>query len=317
MLKLMPAALLLLTLASGCTERREEKPVTLAISPWSGYEYLYLAQELGFFQKVGINVKIRELYSLSDSQRAFTQGRTDGMASSLAEVVQAAGMIDHQIHVALVVDYSDGADVIISQAKFTDLRALQGKKVAAEPGSLGVVLLSSALAYYDMDINDIEFVALDQSAIVAELRAGTIDAGVTFPPFSNQLNKDIGIKTIFTSAQIPGQIVDVVSFRGDLELSTEWIKKFHTAWQMALDYTELHPAEADGIMAGHEHISVTEFRVSRDNTNLVSADRQMHAMDLINQAGTIANTCRTLGRLKSIRENCQTLLERIKLRSVR
>lgn len=96
--------LLLLLLTGGCNRASDQRPVRVAISPWPGYEYLYLAQEKGFFAQEGINLEILELYSLEDTLRTFTQGRADGMASSISEVVQAASMTQDQIHIALVTD---------------------------------------------------------------------------------------------------------------------------------------------------------------------------------------------------------------------
>jgi NitT/TauT family transport system substrate-binding protein len=315
--KWITAALLLLTLMAGCTDDQQNRPLTLAVSPWSGYEYLYLAQEQGFFRAAGINVKIQELYSLPDAQRAFVQGRVDGLASSIAEVVQAASMIEDDIHLVLITDYSQGSDVIVSQTKYPDVKSLQGRRVAAEPGSMGIVLLSSALVYNDMTISDIEFVALNQADIITGLLAGTIDAGVTYPPFATRLAANTDTKTIFTSAQLPGKIANVVSFRGDIGLSPGWINQFQMAWQMALDYAEQNPVEADQMIADHEHFNMAEFRRSRDDITFVSASQQAETIALIGQSNIIAHTCRTLGRLKSIRHNCRSLVEHITLRSIR
>ncbi|MFT4820572.1 MAG: NitT/TauT family transport system substrate-binding protein [Candidatus Azotimanducaceae bacterium] len=317
MLKQLTASLLLLTPIAGCTDVQQDRPLTLAVSQGAGCEYLYLAQVQGFFKAAGINVNVQALYSMPDAQRAFTQGRVDGLASSLSEVVQAAGMIEDEIHLVLITDYADGSDVIVGQAKYPDVRSLHGKKVAAEPGSKGIMLLSSALAYYDMTISDIEFVALDPPDIVAGLLAGTIDAGVTHPPFAAKFNGHTGTRTLFSSAQLPGQIADVVSFKGSLGLSSEWISKFQIAWQMALDYVEQNPIEAEKIMIEHEHINVAEFRKRHENITFVSVNRQAEAVALINQSNIINHTCRTLGRLKSIRQNCQSLVERINLRLTR
>jgi NitT/TauT family transport system substrate-binding protein len=314
--KRITAVLLLLTMMAGCTDEQKNRPLTLAVSTWSGYEYFYLAQEQGFFKAAGINVKIQELHSLSDAQRAFTQGRVDGLASSIAEVLQAASMIEDDIHLVLITDYSQGSDVIVSQTKFPDVKSLQGRRVAAEPGSMGIVLLSSALVYNGMKISDIEFVALNQADIITALLAGTIDAGVTYPPFATRLATNTDTKTIFTSAQLPGQIANMVSFRGDLELSPAWINKFQIAWQMALDYAEQNPVKADQMMADHQHINMAEFRRSGDDITLVSASQQAEAIALIGQSNVITHTCRTLGRLESIRHNCRSLVESIKLRSI-
>jgi NitT/TauT family transport system substrate-binding protein len=308
------ALLLLPLLMSGCNRVNDSQPIRLAVSPWPGYEYLYLAHEKGFFAQEGIQLEILELYSLADALRTFTQGRADGMASTISEVVQAASMTDDEIHIVLVTDYSDGADVIIAQQRYPDIPALKGKRVGAEPGSLGIMLLSLALAENNMDINDIEYVALGQAEIPNALLTDKIDAGVTYAPFSNGLQNGPSTHTIFDSGAVPGEIVDVVSFSGKLGLSDSWLGSFQRAWQRALDYAQHHPDEADKFMAERERQTVAAFLESRQGLKIVSGLEQAGAVSVLTLNNTIMTTCQTLGRLQSIRKSCTSLHSRIILR---
>lgn len=61
--------------------------IRIGISPWPGYELLYLAQEKSFFEQAGLHVQIVEFSSLGDVLRAYEQGNIDGMASTLTEAI--------------------------------------------------------------------------------------------------------------------------------------------------------------------------------------------------------------------------------------
>lgn len=204
--------------------------------------------------------------------------------------------------------------MITAQRQYADITALRGKKVGAEPGSLGITLLSLALARHNMDINDVEYVALGQSEIPAALLAGKIAAGVTYPPFSNSLQDGPLTHSIFSSAEVPGEIVDVVSFSGRLGLSDNWLGNFQRAWQRALDYAHHHPDEADQLMASRERQTLAAFRNSRQGLKIVSGMEQAGAMSVLALNNSIMTTCQTLGRLQSIRKSCTSLHSRIVVR---
>ena len=188
----------------------ENTPIKIGINPWPGYEFLYLAQEKGFFEDEGVEVKIIEYGSLSDVRRGYERGSLDAMASTLVEVLQVKNNSTRDPRVFLITDYSDGGDVILAR-NIDSLSELKGKKVAADTTSLPIFILTRALDQVGLSLADVELIPMEQSDIALAYADNTIDAAVTYPPVSIQLRKRADTKTIFSSTQIPGEVIDVVS----------------------------------------------------------------------------------------------------------
>jgi len=79
----MPRGLLfsLLLLLSACSPPPPE-PLRVAINPWPGFEYLYLAEQLKLFEAEGVQVKVLQFGSAHDSSRAYEQGQVDGYCTT-------------------------------------------------------------------------------------------------------------------------------------------------------------------------------------------------------------------------------------------
>ena len=139
------AAMLLLGGGHGCsTERRE--PIKFAVNPWPGYDPLYVARDKGFFTEAGLAVSLVDMTSLGASRRAFERGQVDGCGATLVEILLAADQSGLSPKITAVVDYSNGADVVIGTSTLAGLKALKGRRIAIEPGTLHIQLLALALA---------------------------------------------------------------------------------------------------------------------------------------------------------------------------
>ena len=93
-----------LPLHFGCAP---EKPAALRVglNPWPAYEFLYLAQEKGFYRAEGIEVRLVEFNSLSDARRAYERGQINVLASTVIEVLQARDNSPRSPQIVQVVDY--------------------------------------------------------------------------------------------------------------------------------------------------------------------------------------------------------------------
>ena len=129
-----------LALLTACA-KKEPRPITIAINPWPGYELLYLAEKKQFFEKVGANIKLYQLGSLSDAQRAYLNGQVDGLTSTLIEAVQAQVLGGQALKIIMVPDYSNGGDVIVSNKSASSISDLKGKTIGCEVSSLGIYIL--------------------------------------------------------------------------------------------------------------------------------------------------------------------------------
>ena len=55
----------------------------IGINAWPGYEYLTLADQLGYYKDEGLKVKLIPFQTLADGRRAFEKGHIDIMAGTL------------------------------------------------------------------------------------------------------------------------------------------------------------------------------------------------------------------------------------------
>lgn len=137
---LLLATLLLL---GACSEPKP--PLRIAINPWPGYEFLYLAEQQQLFKAQGVEVQILQFDSLNDARRAYERGQADGFGGTLVEVLMAREQSPRHPQVVHVSDYSNGGDLLIARPGIDSVQQLVGRRVAVEPGTLNTLVLSRAL----------------------------------------------------------------------------------------------------------------------------------------------------------------------------
>src|SRR5947199_7424699 len=129
---------------AGCG--RYEMPLRIGINPRPGNEFLFLAQEKGFFAAQGVDVRLIEYSSLGDVRRAFDRGQLDGMTGTVVELLQSREGTRRAPRAFMATGVSNGADVIVARGEIASVAALAGKRVAAEGEAPGLFMLARALA---------------------------------------------------------------------------------------------------------------------------------------------------------------------------
>jgi NitT/TauT family transport system substrate-binding protein len=135
-----------------------ETALRIGTNVWIGSEPLYLARSLGRLDPSA--VQLVEYPSASEVLRAFRNQAIDGMVISLDELfgLAADGLSPR---IVLVVDVSNGADVVVGRNGMQSMQDLKGKSVAVESGALGAFVLSRALALSSMQATDVHVVHLE------------------------------------------------------------------------------------------------------------------------------------------------------------
>ncbi|MDX2146039.1 MAG: ABC transporter substrate-binding protein [Planctomycetota bacterium] len=259
-------AVCILALLGVATSRSVLAPpeeLRVAINPWPGYEFATVARELGYFEDEGVRAKLIEMSSLGDTRRAFERGQCDGFFGTLSEVLIACEQSDREPEVILVVDYSDGADVLMAAPHIAGIADLRGKRVAIEHGSLTALVLARALEQHGMSWDDVQVQHITVLDMPDALRAGKVDAVATYPPSSIEIERAGLGRTIFSSHEIPGEIVDVLAFdRRVLQERGAEVSAFVRAFFRARAYADREPDQAMAIMAARMRISPEEVRAS-------------------------------------------------------
>jgi NitT/TauT family transport system substrate-binding protein len=224
------------------TDLREGSlPLRLGTNVWPGYEPFYLARRLGHFDER--DVRLVEYSSASHVIRAFRNGTIELAALTLDEVLllKETGM---DVRVILVLDISDGADVILGRPDVSELSELRGRKIAVERTALGAYVLTRALQSIGMQVSDVNVVSSDTDEHERVFQEGQVDAVVTFEPIRSRLIAN-GAITLFDSSQIPGEIVDVLAVSAEtLETEAVTIESLLHGWFLACRYLQTHPEDA-------------------------------------------------------------------------
>lgn len=286
-------------LVTACGEEPRQR-LRVGLNPWPGYQTLALAVERGCFAAVGLDLQIVEYSSLRDVRRAFDLGQIDVMPATLVEVLEVHNEGVRAPEVIFVPDASCGADVVLANAACTGLDALRGRKVAYEPDSLGVYMLGRLVERAGLRLEDIVAVGMDQTEMVAAMREGRIDAAITYPPASLQMAEMPGVQRIFSTADIPGEVLDVIAVdRRLLDQDPEFLPRFYAAMGEVYRFIAEHPVEAQAAMARSMHIQPAQWQSAVRGVELFGVADQR---DWIWQPAKVAGIARRLDAvLQSVR----------------
>lgn len=250
-------------------------PLRIATNPWSGYEFLHLAEELGYFTQEGVSVRLVEFTSLGDARRAFERGQVDAWGATLVELLFSREQSPRHAQVFMVTDFSNGADMLLARPPIVQVAELRGRRVAVEPATTDVLLLAIALKSAGLRFDEIELTPLPQNLMVRALQSGEVDAVCTYPPLATTILRAGLAGKIFDSTQAPQQIIDVLA--ADQELLAQRADAFAAiirAFERARRYAETHPDHAHALMARREGLSVEEFRQALSGIRIVAWHEQ-------------------------------------------
>jgi NitT/TauT family transport system substrate-binding protein len=251
-----------------CTFEGKEY-LKIGTNVWPGYEPLYLARELGYLKSLPVHIV--EYSSSSQVLRAYRNRRINGAALTLDEVLLLKDYGFDPV-VVLVMDISNGADVIIAREGINSVADLKGKKIGVENTALGAYVLTRALEKYGLSVSQVKIIPLEVDEHYRWFKNKKVDAVVTFEPVKSKLLR-IGGKIIFDSSQIPGEIVDVLVVEKDyLTAHPEVVRGLVSSWFKAVDFMKKRKKDALRVIAEREHISPEELE--KAYTGMIIPDRK-------------------------------------------
>ena len=219
---------------------------------WTGYETLYLARDLGYYdQKL---IKLVDYPSGTEEVRAYRNHEIEGAGLSIDQALSIAATQDN-IKIITIMDVSHGGDVILGKPEIANIKALKGKRVGVESTALGAFFISRALEKNGMSVKDIQIVSLELTEHERAYKQGKVDAVVTFGPARIKLLA-AGAKLLFDSSQIPGEIVDILAVSKEaITNSSDTIQSLVNGRFRALDYLEKNPQDAASRIAKRTQVT--------------------------------------------------------------
>jgi NitT/TauT family transport system substrate-binding protein len=266
--------------------KKSSEPLKVTLPTWTGYGPLFLAKEKGFFKKNGIDVDLSIVEGLAERKQALASGKIDGMATALdVQVTLAASNIP--VNVVWVLDDSHGGDGILVKKGINDIKDLKGKTMAFEVGSTSHMLALTALKQGGLTDKDVKVVPMSAGDAGAAFAAGKIDAAVTWEPWLSKGAKANG-KILLTTKDLPGIIVDTISFKKDvIKNRPDDVKAFVKAMGEAMTYWKEHKQEADEIMAKGLKIDPKEFVATEEGLKFFTKEENKDLFGTKSNQGSI------------------------------
>lgn len=221
-------------------------PIRIGTVVWPGYEMLYLARSLGHHDD--IPVKMVEFVNTPEALRAFQNGVVEAVALTGDEFVRLAEAIP-DVRAILVLDFSHGGDVVLAAEGVQNPSELRGRRIAFEPNSVSMYFLNRFLEHHSIPRESVELVPIPLERHEQALLNLEVDAVVTYEPQATRL-RQTGANLIFDSANIPGEIFDLLVVREELARRRAGdLAAILAAYFKALEFSRRNPGEASERMA--------------------------------------------------------------------
>jgi len=240
---------------AGCAEV-PQAPLAVGMNAWVGFDPLVLAHDRGLTDPG--QVKIVQLASGTEVQRAFNNGLLDAAAISLDEALRLvdAGL---DLRIVSLLAASHGADVVVARPDIRSPRELRGEFVAVEDSSGGALVLQRLLGKTGLTRTDVRVVNLEVGSHLDALRDGRVAAAVSYAPVSAPLIA-AGFQTIFSSRGIPGEVVDVLVVRtAVLSERPEAVDELLRAWDVGLQALLTDTSRAASTLSRGTELSTIDY----------------------------------------------------------
>lgn len=180
--------------------------------------------------KYDINIDVVQINDYIESINQYTVGEFDActMTNMDALTIPAAGGVDST---ALIVgDFSNGNDGIVLKGE-SELAAIKGQNVNLVELSVSHYLLARALDSVGLSEADVQVVNTSDADMVAIYGTDDVTSVATWNPLLSEISEQPSSTVVFNSAQIPGEIIDLLVINTEtLNAHPELGKALTGAW---------------------------------------------------------------------------------------
>ncbi len=225
-----------LLLASACARPPETPPgptpLRFGMDVWPGYFPALIARDRGLMAANGVDLEVVPARDTNALMAEFAAGRYDLIAVSLGDAITLSRSRP-DVMVLLVADESAGGDQLLARpGADLDARPL---RLGTNLGGFGELFVRRWLEMRRIDPAHVTWTNVDASEVPVALERGAIDLGHTWKPYASSAAAK-GATPVFTSADTPGLILDVVlTTRESMQRHPEALRGFVRAWFDAVE----------------------------------------------------------------------------------
>jgi NitT/TauT family transport system substrate-binding protein len=250
----------------------QAEPLKVAYSDWPGFTLIEVAKQKGWFKEAGIDVEL-VWFDYLPSLDAFAAGKVDAVTAVAADLL-VSGANGAKSKFICLLDYSNGGDMIIGKPGINSLKDLKGQKVGLEVTLVEHLLLLQGLKSAGMKASDVELVNTATNDTPQVLASGSVAAvGAWYPVSSQALKQVAGSKAIYTSADAPGLIYDVLAVNPTslAKRKADW-EKYVAIYYKCVDYV-LDPKTQDDavkILSAKVGANAAEYKKAIPGTHFLT-----------------------------------------------
>nr|WP_225205737.1 putative urea ABC transporter substrate-binding protein [Novosphingobium huizhouense] len=177
---------------------------------WMPWPY---AQQAGIVKKwadkYGIKINLVQVNDYVESVNQYTAGKFDGVTVTNMDALTIPAAGGKDTSAIIVGDYSNGNDGILLKGA-NSLAAIKGRQVYLVELSVSHYLLTRGLETAGLKSTDVKTVNTSDADIVGAFNAPDVTAAVAWNPQLSVMKGGSGVAQVFSSAQIPGEILDLM-----------------------------------------------------------------------------------------------------------
>jgi NitT/TauT family transport system substrate-binding protein len=260
-------------------------PIRLGTNRWPGYGLVWIAEETGIFERLGVPVEVIR-YEITDlSQVAFIQKQVDMVTSVYTDALTMLNA-GADARVIYVFDNSNGSDVLVAREDITDLHALADRTIGVNLGTFGHAFVLAGLEANGIPPFNIRFFDLSEDEVAGAIDENIVSAGHTWDPYlSEALANDDQI--LFTSADTPGIIADtLVVHAAIMESRPDDIQKIVQAMVEAHAWWLANEEAGNAIVGNGIGVPPEEMPAVMEGVKLFTLADNLAAFDQANPAPT-------------------------------
>jgi NitT/TauT family transport system substrate-binding protein len=224
---------------------------------WDPYHYMAKSGILRkWADKYGINIKVQR-FDYAPSLDAFVSKNIDACVMTNMEALDMPAAAGIDSTAIIVGDYSNGNDAVLARHDVS-LQQVPGKEVMLVEKTVSQYLFERAMAINGLSsqVKKVRYLNTSDSDIAAAfITDSSKDVVVTWKPLVSQIARTKGVKTLFNSAQIPGEILDLLVARTEVlkrpdGSGQKFAKAVTGAWYEVMSQMSKPGPETDKVLAG-------------------------------------------------------------------
>jgi NitT/TauT family transport system substrate-binding protein len=282
-----------------------QKPsFTVGWSVYVGWDPYYYMAKSGILRKwadkYGIDIKVQR-FDYAPSLDAFVAKNIDACVMTNMEALDMPAASGVDTTAILIGDYSNGNDAVIVRQNLS-LAQIPGKPILLVEKTVSQYLLERAMAMNGLEpqIKRLKYVNTSDADIASAFITDTTkQVVVTWKPLVSQILKAKDTKVLFSSAQIPGEILDLLVTRTDIlnrpdGSGQKFAKAITGAWYEVMSQmtgpgsdkvlTGIAEASKDTLASYKEQLSTTQMFYTPQSALQIAASANLRkTMDLVRQ----------------------------------